>query len=614
MKNSPKNFYNSVDKRKLGIDEVNALSGDVEQLQSDVTGIETTIGNADSGLIKQVNDLQTAVDDIDYDISRKADKDGNYPDMVVGNAEQLISTVSENNKTPYIFRTSGGSIDIGDREVDKLVGGTLAWNQMVAIPSSDISKSANGIILTDNRDGSYSLSGTATNYFVSSSILAHAENTLIIGHKYAVLGMKANSGIRLADAWSAVFPTVTKDTIFAYSNANNSRIEIAITVATSTAITGTVTIKPMLIDLTAMFGSTIADYIYSLETTQSGAGVAWFKNLFGADYYAFNAGQLMSVKTSSHDMVGFNAYDNSTGKAKLVGGMEYQITGTYTSISYSTGETLTPDLHGKFTPSASGELTVEGGNGTDTCVHLVWDGERDNEYEEYKKYSYALDPDLELRGIPKLDANNNLYYDGDTYESDGTVTRKYGIYTFTGSETWNLYNNSFFYTTLSSISTPSEQNKINSIGFNCSLLSNKALRVYIEQNPQLTTSSNMNDYFKNGTQLVYELATPTTETADAYTDPQIVDDFGTEEYVDSRTVQIPVGHDTMYQANLRAKLETAPNLPESNGEYLMKYHNGEASYQQYSSPVPEAPTTDGTYVLTCTVADGAATLKWIANT
>ena len=36
--------------------------------------------------------------------------------------------------------------------------------------------------------------------------------------------------------------------------------------------------------------------------------------------------------------------------------------------------------------------------------------------------NYALDSSVTLRGIPKLDASNNLYYDGDTYEADGTVT------------------------------------------------------------------------------------------------------------------------------------------------------------------------------------------------
>ena len=51
----------------------------------------------------------------------------------------------------------------------------------------------------------------------------------------------------------------------------------------------------------------------------------------------------------------------------------------------------------------------------------------------------------------------------------------------------------------------------------------------------------------SGVYLVYELATPTTESAAPYTNPQIVDDFGTEEYVTDSIV--PVGHVTKYMDN-----------------------------------------------------------------
>ena len=46
-----------------------------------------------------------------------------------------------------------------------------------------------------------------------------------------------------------------------------------------------------LFDLTQAFGTEIANYIYSLERAHAGDGVAWFKNLFPKDYYAYNAGE-----------------------------------------------------------------------------------------------------------------------------------------------------------------------------------------------------------------------------------------------------------------------------------------------------------------------------------
>lgn len=44
------------------------------------------------------------------------------------------------------------------------------------------------------------------------------------------------------------------------------------------------------IDLTQMFGSTIADYIYALEQGEAGAGVAFFRSIYPNDYYAYDTG------------------------------------------------------------------------------------------------------------------------------------------------------------------------------------------------------------------------------------------------------------------------------------------------------------------------------------
>lgn len=46
----------------------------------------------------------------------------------------------------------------------------------------------------------------------------------------------------------------------------------------------------MAFDLTQMFGSRIADYLYNLESNQEGAGVALFRQLFYKDYYDYNVG------------------------------------------------------------------------------------------------------------------------------------------------------------------------------------------------------------------------------------------------------------------------------------------------------------------------------------
>ena len=496
------------------------------------------------------------ITDVRSALLEKAQIDGYYEGMTVGNAEQLIATVGVQDKVPYNFRTSGGSIEIGDREVDKIIGGTVAWNQLVDENTETV--------------------------------------TLTSGHRYAAC---------VGGVWSI-------------GTSNGEAI----------SVTGG---TDQLFDLTLMFGTAIATYINTLETATPGAGVAWFRALFPKDYYAYDAGTLRSVQTSAHKMVGFNAYDNETGKALVIGGSEYEITGTYTALTLN-GETVTP-ADSKFTPAKSGELTVTGGDGT-TCIHLRWDGERDGEFEPYTAHTYPLDSSLELRGIPGLDANNRLYYDGDEYDSDGTVTRKFLMKTFNGSETWDRNEQSgpaqYYLTKIGALGSVRNTICISNLYAQAGIASsnsNVGVNVvnstprngaYLYVRPDNVANMTLSQFkaflAEHPMTVVYGITATTTESAAPYQNPQYVDDFGTEQYIDAgdRDVEIPVGHDTFYRQNLRAKLETAPNSPDSSGDYLMRRSNGQNSYVPYASPLPALPAEDGTYTLKCTVSGGTAALSW----
>ena len=117
--------------------------------------------------------------------------------------------------------------------------------------------------------------------------------------------------------------------------------------------------------------------------------------------------------------------------------------------------------------------------------------------------------------------------------------------------------------------------------------------------------------------LLYELETPTTETANPFVDPQVVDDFGTEEYVDAlataetspRDVAIPVGHETFYQANLRDKLQNLPANASADGLYLVKQTGNKQELIAYTpeDELPASPAETGTYILK--LVDG--TLTWV---
>lgn len=498
--------------------------------------------------------------------------DGSYSSLTAGNAEQLVATVGVNDKTPYLFRTTGGSADVGDRvKLSEITGCTVAWNQLVqngnfADASNWSWRQTGGGSVSNNEASLIALSANNNQQFFQNI-------SFVANHKYLVsfdiitsgssntlrYGLYSSATEKTAKSTDISSSKVKINNIFAPTvNCDNLRFGFYLPSVNDTAYFSSVNCY----DLTAMFGSAIADYAYTREQSEAGSGIAWLKSygFFSKPYYPYAAASLQSSKTSAHKTVGFNAYDNTAGKAKVVGGKVYQITGAYTALSLD-GTSITPDASGYFTPSVNGELTVTGGNATDTCIHLKWDGERDGEYEPYVEYNYPLDSDLELRGIPKLDASNNLYYDGDGYAPDGTVTRKY------------------------------------------------AVRAYEEGDA--TDGSTM---ITDGTNTVYKLTTPTTESADPYQETQICGDFGTEEFVDSRTVPMPVGANALYQANLRAKLEMAPDSPDGDGDYIVRQTDGLNEYVLLEKELPSTPAEDGTYSLKCTVADGTATLSWVADT
>lgn len=596
------------------------------------------------------------------DMDQKANVDGYYENLVSGGTEQILSSVYEEDSEPYLFRTSGGSIDIGDREVDTIVGGTIAFNQMVAQRSYTNS-------FTDTRTN-VQLQGqeltTGVTWLSARSITNVGVYPKIFKSLVSTtkgLRLKHNGQNRDLIPWESTTKNLIENHIYFLS--------IKFIGVDPTTAGGFSTDDLMLFDLTVMFGTTIADYIYSLEQANEGAGVAWFKKLFPKPYYEYNAGELLSVEgLQSHDMVGFNAWDEewevgtidyntganyanttrirsknyipvlpdtvytytqggtatglTTGRAcfydadkNFIAGSQYFPNGQSTFNSHCTFTTPANACYMRISPSQVYGASYK----NDICINLHWDGERDGEYEPYVKHSYPLDDSLTLRGIPKLDSNNKLYYDGDIYEADGTVTRKYGIVdlgTLTFTDNGAITGGVQYKTTLS-------DKKYGTLNIMCS----KFVAVY--PSTDIGTMSGRDSSglvvfnsteataaaFKtamSGVYLVYELATPTTEQASPYTNPQIVDDFGTEEYVTDSIV--PVGHVTKYMPNLKAKLEMAPDSPSDNGDYIVRHTNGLNEYVPLVIPteLPAMPTgSDGTYVLKATVTNGTAVLSWEAE-
>lgn len=165
-------------------------------------------------------------------------------------------------------------------------------------------------------------------------------------------------------------------------------VDTRVTGAMNTKKTEHVAAGDMLVNLTLWFGN----------TTGAVPSNADFYKLFPQWKHQippYDEGTLLNYKGTGIRTIGFNAYNPATGTAVLLGGHEYQICGTYTAVSYTDQwgdpEELTLDDHGIFTPLNDGTLTVEGGNSTDTCVHLCWSG-----YKNYGEPEYKWEPYTEL--------------------------------------------------------------------------------------------------------------------------------------------------------------------------------------------------------------------------
>ena len=599
-------------------------------------------------------------------LDTKANIDGAYEGMTVGNAEQIVATTGLEDKIPYNFRASGGGADIGNRAVDKIVGGTIAWNQLAKNQEAP-SGTRNGVETVERTETYFTLNGTVSsgsNYTAEGWFGIDTDSTKPhFNHKCLIIltllsGTVENGNVTFKIAESS-WAYLGQPKVVSLTDTGRSYFFID-----SNTVLTNAKMRIMVYDLTQMFGPAVANYVYGLDQPNAGAGVAWFRKLFPASYYAYNAGELMHVKTSGHKTIGFNQWDEqwevgtiqdssganlsydsairSKNYIPVVGGATYYFkvpagfntsganskfyyydkNKTYIGVQGSRGGTTTQmDTSVRYVRFALNGINTYN---HDICINLSQDGSRNGEYESYTARTYPLDSDLVLRGAPKLDANNNLYYDGDIYEDSGAVTRRYGIVDL-GSLTWNYYADGIFYSqSLASLAKP---------------LAELICTKYVNQTVPLTnptdktiymslsgsdailricdTTYSDKDVFKtalNGVYMVYELANSTTESADPYTNPQVVDNFGTEEYIDTRTIPIPVGHTTFYRANLRDKLQHLPNPADSNGTYVIQQTGGNMSLVTLPAVIPALPSTDGTYKLVVTVNGSTKTLSWEANT
>ena len=162
-------------------------------------------------------------------------------------------------------------------QIDDEFKGKVEWNQLADKNIIRASGSSEGLTITNNGDGSLSFTGTATSsnwILLITNYLPSVEN-----HKY-LIDINTDNTLQISDGY--YFKNIIN------WNHGGQTIGLYVKPQANTAYNEKIYI--VCIDLTQLFGSTIADYIYNLEQTTPGAGVAFFRSIYPEEYSPYDAG------------------------------------------------------------------------------------------------------------------------------------------------------------------------------------------------------------------------------------------------------------------------------------------------------------------------------------
>ncbi|MBR3423486.1 MAG: hypothetical protein IKG80_03240, partial [Clostridia bacterium] len=582
---------------------------------------------------------------------------------------------------PYRFRPTGGSADVGKRKnIRKIVGASAAYNQLVDGDTGFTGYKATVTYDAENREfeieyteaspnGGYGLNSAANFDFIPA------------GH-VCLVRFEAKSA---ADITLRIYLNSAGNVYDNELESSYKRFSKVVTTSTpnqfdlygkGAAVGDKVYVRDLqVIDLTETFGAAVADAIASKESTLAGSGLAWIRSYgyLTDGYYPYNAGAFVSAKPSAHRTVGFNAWDevwesgyiddhgeNKTGDSNIrsknyipvLPSTAYYVKAPYTvRLRYYDKDKNfigITDANGYGNADSPGRVRTMPANARflrfyvaaetyndDICINLSHSGYRNGDYEAHVERTYPL-ADTELRGLLKVDESGNLYADGDTYEPDGTVTRRY--YEVSSADcTVGSYSGTRWKITLPQSAPDIAIVDTSAVG---NVQTSRYFKAYSKNGVSGLTPYAIAQSDVNATKtrefvitidadaiatveaaaawvanhpfsILYECA-ESTETGTAYPASMICEDFGTEEFVDERAVAVPVGHETFYQANNADKLDHLPFPADADGDYIIHQSGKTMTLKATSSPLPALPAGDGEYNLKVTVSGGTKTLSWEA--
>lgn len=498
--------------------------------------------------------------------TRYITSDGYYPQLGAGFADLAdnLTPYSDNSaisqEHPFVFQSSAKGSDIGSYSLLKeLRGNTIKWNQLGRngnFTNTDYWSSTNSTISASDNVLTFEVTNSLTNPWDASVTPDYYGQLQVVYNHIYLMTFEAKlvtGGTALSFGFNAFTSTGANVRETATINADNfvkcsiirkfeyegheGRKQTPINFSTLASIGDSFQLKNfMLFDLTLMFGA-------GNEPTS----VLEFNRLFPLPYYDFNVGQLLSSKSNKLINVGFNAFDgvlemggmnDTTGqnvsstrafrtknyievipgetyKLDLLNRTNYQFTNGLYLYKYDgnhnfIGQTwLTNSNAGDNSWNTRTQFTLEYNvqyirflfnnypndtsyTGAKVCVHLIWNHERDGEYEDYEKHEYDL-PDVELRSV------GSVY---DSITPDGTYTQRIDVRAYESGD----------------------------------------------ENDSSVLTDLTNTY--------YVLSTPVITTVNSYTERQDINDFGTQEFVSSQTIQVPQGNLFSYPVDYKAFIDS----------------------------------------------------------
>lgn len=536
------------------------------------------------------------------------------------------NTVLTTDKTPFFTRQTLNPTGFSGYVREKLIGASYAWNQLVEngnFASTDgwstyqatisvsnnvctmvraVASGSNSMyrVVTKQPNHKYLWSLKVKNNVGSNSIMVQWFKS---GTSGSTMSLLANTGI--SNSYTTYSGIIATD---------NSDVNGALIIfLTTTTVNNSIDIKEIqVIDLTLAFGSTIADYLYSLANN---GGITKLRDMgCPIDKYTPYGYGLYSVKTSGKKIVGKNLVDIDTCNVTGAGWAFYKTEEYYFPVSTYA---FSFDLSG----SSSQQVQVQISKGTEIVGSKVFNisnghcstsfetsaigdgirfyvngagifsniqlelGSTSTTYEPYCGYEISLGND-ELRGKFDL-VNGEIVASGDVKESNGEITRNWVEYTFTGNESGAVYGQGFYIATgISGVANDAISSKfvftdnVNNVyngtinGSCCVANSDGRIGFY---KSDITTLDAMKAYLA-GSKIIMLKVTPTTEQSTPFADPMSMVGATTEEYIDTRDIPCPVGAERQYMGESDDVIPI-PSSPMSDGKrVLTSYKSGDEEW------------------------------------